>query len=380
MNLPFNMNISFQKLFFALATVCLLFVVLIFAKSILIPLAFALFLSFILFPLAKRFERWGMNDLIAAFLAIFIVFLVLSGGVYIFSAQLIGLSKELTDFQEKVLDVIANATVYINNNINFVEDLNKDQLLAENRGWLQKTAGTLAQQTFNSTANFITGLFATIIFTFLILIYRKGLTKGFVAFAAKENRNRVFMMLKSVQQVGQQYLFGMILLIIIIGLANSFGLMIIGVDHPFLFGFFAATLSIIPYIGTAFGAIIPILYTMMAYGSFFMGAQVAILFWAVQLVTDNFLSPKIVGGSLKVNALTTILSLIIGATIWGVAGMVLFLPFAAMLKVVCQEFDSLKPIALLIGTQDKEEENKEPFISKWKKKISVWKKKLSKSK
>lgn len=372
------MNISFQKLFFALATSCLLFVVLIFAKSILIPLAFALFLSFILFPLAKRFERWGMNDLIAAFLSIFIVFLVLSGSIYIFSAQLIGLSKELTDFQEKVLDVIANATVYINNNINFVEDLNKDQLLAENRGWLQKTAGTLAQQTFNSTANFITGLFATIIFTFLILIYRKGLTKGFVAFAAKENRNRVFKMLKSVQQVGQQYLFGMILLIIIIGLANSFGLMIIGVDHPFLFGFFAATLSIIPYIGTAFGAIIPILYTMMAYSSFFMGAQVAILFWAVQLITDNFLSPKIVGGSLKVNALTTILSLIIGATIWGVAGMVLFLPFAAMLKVICQEFDTLKPIALLIGTQDKEEENKEPFISKWKKKIVAWRKKLSK--
>jgi len=372
------MNISFQKLFFALATSCLVFVVLIFAKSILIPLAFALFLSFILFPLTKRFERWGMNDLIAAFLSIFIVFLVLSGGIYIFSAQLIGLSKELTDFQEKVLDVIANATVYINNNINFVEDLNKDQLLEENRRWLQKTAGALAQQTFNSTANFITGLFATIIFTFLILIYRKGLTKGFVAFAAKENHNRIFKMLKSIQQVGQQYLFGMILLIIIIGLANSFGLMIIGVDHPFLFGFFAATLSIIPYIGTAFGAIIPILYTMMAYNSFFMGVQVAILFWAVQLITDNFLSPKIVGGSLKINALTTILSLIIGATIWGVAGMVLFLPFAATLKVICQEFDTLKPIALLIGTQDSEEENKEIFINKWKKKIAAWRKKLSK--
>lgn len=372
------MNISFQKLFFALATIFLLFVVLIFAKPILIPLAFALIFSFILFPLVKRFERWGMNDLIAAFLAILIVFLVLGGGVYLFSAQLIGLSKELADFQEKILDVIANATVYINNNINFVEDLDKDQLLEENRGWLQKTAGTLAKQTFNSTANFLTGLFATIIFTFLILIYRKGLTNGFVAFAAKENHNRIFKMLKSVQQVGQQYLFGMILLIIIIGLANSFGLMIIGVDHPFLFGFFAATLSIIPYIGTAFGAIIPILYAMMAYSSFFMGAQVAILFWAVQLVTDNFLSPKIVGGSLKVNALTTILSLIIGATIWGVAGMVLFLPFAAMLKVVCQEFDTLKPIALLIGTQDKEEENKEPFVSKWRKKFKAWRKKLSK--
>jgi predicted PurR-regulated permease PerM len=89
----------------------------------------------------------------------------------------------------------------------------------------------------------------------------------------------------------------------------------------------------------------------VSYDSLWPVIAVVILFWAVQLISDNFLSPKIVGGSLNINALAAILSLIVGALVWGVAGMILFLPFTAMLKVFCEEFEELKPIALLIGNQ-----------------------------
>ncbi|MDX1373493.1 MAG: AI-2E family transporter, partial [Nitrososphaeraceae archaeon] len=121
---------------------------------------------------------------------------------------------------------------------------------------------------------------------------------------------------------------------------------------PFLFGFLAATLSIIPYIGTTLGATIPVLYAFMSHDSLFIPLAVAILFWAIQLIESNFLSPKVVGSSLNVNPLAAILSLIIGAAVWGVAGMILFLPLTAMLKVFCQEFDELKPIAMLINDED----------------------------
>lgn len=149
----------------------------------------------------------------------------------------------------------------------------------------------------------------------------------------------------------------MMLLIVIIGLANSIGLWIIGLDNPFLFGFFAAFLSIVPYIGTAVGAIIPIIYAFVSFDSLWPVLAVAILLWFVQLVTDNFLSPKIVGGSLRINALASILSLIIGALVWGIAGMILFLPLTSMLKVFCQEYEELKPVALLIGNHDYKENN-----------------------
>ena len=85
----------------------------------------------------------------------------------------------------------------------------------------------------------------------------------------------------------------MMLLIIIIGLANSIGLWIIGIDNPFLFGFLAAVMSIVPYVGTAFGAIIPILYAFVSYDSLWPVTAVAILFWAVQLISDNYLVQKL---------------------------------------------------------------------------------------
>ncbi|MDP3432466.1 MAG: AI-2E family transporter [Bacteroidota bacterium] len=363
------MNLSFQKLFYAIATLFALFAIMVLAKTILIPLSVALLISFILFPLAKKFEAWKINRIFAAFLSIFSVILIIVGVVYFFSTQIISLSKEFSDFQDKIVNAFADVTVYINNNVSFVENLEKDELFNRMKEWLDNSKGFLISQTVNSTATFVAGLMATIVFIFLFLIYRDGMTEAFLAFSPKEKRNRVFEMFKSVQQVGQKYLFGMLVLTIVIGLANSFGLMIIGIDNPFLFGFLGAILAIIPYVGAVMGAVIPIIYAFVSYDSIWMAVSVAILFYFIQLVTDNFLAPKIVGGSLKINALTVILSLFIGASVWGIAGMILFLPFAAMLRVICEEFEELKPVALILGEQNKDESDGNGKISAWWEKI-----------
>lgn len=366
------MNLSFQKLFYAIATSFAIFAILVLAKPILIPLSIALIISFILLPLTKKFEAWKIGKILATFLSIFTVILIIIGVGFFFSTQIISLSKQFTHVQDKIISAFADVTVYFNKNVSFVETLEKDELFNRMKDWIKDSTGFLISQTVSNTATFMAGLMATIIFTFLILIYRDGLTKAFLAFSPEKNRERVLKMFKSVQQVGQKYLFGMIILTILIGLANSIGLMIIGIDNPFLFGFLGAALAIIPYIGTTLGAVIPIIYTFVSYDSLLMPVAVAILFWFVQLVSDNFLTPRIVGGSLQINALTAILSLFVGAAVWGLAGMILFLPFAAMLKVVCEEFEELKPIALIIGEQNKKEgDSRELFLVRWWKRIKV---------
>ncbi len=349
------MNISFQKLFFVIALVFALFAILVLARPILIPLSVALLLSFILYPLAKRFESWGMNTIFSAFLSILSVFIIIGGVIFLFSTQILKLTKEFAHFQDRILLAFADITLYINDHVPFIQDLGKNELFDRIKGWLTESTGALVSQSISGTTTFIAGLVATVIFTFLFLIYRKGLTIAFAGFSPKDKRERVVRMFKSVQEVGQKYLLGMLILIILIGMANSIGLWIIGIDNPFLFGFLGATLSIIPYVGTVLGAIIPVVYAFVSYDTLWVAIAVALLFWAVQMVTDNFLTPKIVGNSLKINALTSILSLIIGAVVWGVAGMILFLPFAAMLKVVCEEYEELKPIALLLGNENYQE-------------------------
>jgi predicted PurR-regulated permease PerM len=356
-------------MFYAIATVFALFAILVLAKAILIPLSIALLISFILFPLAKKLESRKIGKALAAFLSILSVILVIAGTVYFFSTQIFNVTREFSNFQDKIIRAFAEVTVYINNNVSFVENLEKDELLNRMKEWLSNSTGLLISKTVNNTATFMAGLLATIVFTFLLLIYRDGLTQAFLAFSPEEKRPQVFRMFKSVQQVGQKYLVGMLVLTLVIGIANSFGLMIIGIDNPFLFGFLGAALAIIPYIGTVMGAVIPIIYTFVSYDSLWMAVAVALLFWFVQLVSDNFLTPRIVGGSLKINALTAILSLFIGAAVWGLAGMILFLPFTAMLRVVCEEFEELKPVALILGEQNKKEGDGDRPISVWWEKV-----------
>jgi len=351
------MSLSFQKLFFAISTVIAIFAVLILAKPILVPLGFALLISFILYPLAKKLETWGINRLFAAFLSMLMMTLFIGGGISFFLTQITNLPNELSSFQDKIMGLLKNIIMYINNHVNLEADLEKEYLLDQLKEWFKNMAFPVAENTFYTTTNFLAGLLATIVYTFLFLIYRTGLTQAFIKFSPTDKREVALNMLKKVQKVGQKYLGGMIVLILILGLANSLGLWVIGVDSPFLFGFLAAAMSIIPYVGTTLGASIPVLYAFMSHDSLWIPFAVAVLFWAIQLIESNFLSPKIVGNSLQINALAAILSLLIGASVWGISGMVLFLPFVAMLKVICEEYEPLKPVALLIGSQNEDENN-----------------------
>lgn len=270
------------------------------------------------------------------------------------------------------MGLFTDVVVYLNKHVSFLPDLSKDELLGKSKDWLNDSAGELLKKTFNGTAAFLTGLLTITIYTFLLLIYRSALTHAFSRFYQQENRQQAVKMFKNIQQVGQRYLSGISLLILILGTANSLGLLIIGIDSPFLFGFLAATLSIIPYVGTTLGASIPVVYAFMTSDGLWMPAAITILFWSIQIIESNFLSPKVVGSSLKVNALAAILSLILGAVVWGVAGMILFLPYTAMFKVFCDEYEKLKPVALLIN--DQSEKKKDGALLKWFKKLkNRWK-------
>lgn len=368
------MKFSFKNAFYTLAFIVGLFAVMIFAKVILIPLSLALLISFILLPVVQKLEGWGLNNLLSAFLSILLLVVIIGGSISLLSAQIMNLSNQLSDLTGKLMNTLSDVLIYINKNVNFAGEINNEEIVTKGKKWLSESSGSLVKTTFSSTTSLLTGLFTSIIFTFLFLIYRKGLTHAIVEFGDNENKSRIFRMLKNIKSVGKDYLTGMFLLILVLGVVNSIGLWVIGIDNPFLFGFLAAFLSIIPYIGTAVGALIPILYVFMTADSIWTTVAVIVMFWVIQVIESNFLNPKIVGRSLNVNALVAILSLLIGASVWGIAGMVLFLPFAAILKVICEEFEPLKPIAMLISS-DISGDDDSATASKWVRKIKRWFKK-----
>ncbi|WP_339902398.1 AI-2E family transporter [uncultured Cyclobacterium sp.] len=361
------MQLSFQKSFYALAFVFLLLFAMVTAKSVLISLCFALLLSFILHPLHNFLMRKGVPLILAAFLVLITFFLIIIGVFTFFSAEIISLSDELSNFRDKLMTLFTDSIVYLNENVSFLGNLEKEKILSDAKSWAKSGATDLIGTTFNSTTSFFTGLFTTIIYCFLFLIYKDGLVNAFTRFAPDDKESEYLHMLKKIQLVGQKYLSGMLTLILILGFANSIGLWIIGLDNPFLFGFLAASLSIIPYVGTTLGASIPVLYAFMSKDELWVPLAVGLMFWLIQVIESNFLSPKVVGNSVNINALAAILSLIVGASVWGVAGMILFLPFAAMLKVVCDHYEPLKPFGMLLG-DDQFNEN-EKNSNSWFKKV-----------
>jgi predicted PurR-regulated permease PerM len=343
------MTLSFKKVFYVLASLVLMVYIMIEASTILIPISLSMLLSFILYPIHKRLELTWVGSIGGAFISIFIFFGSVLGLLTFFSTELVSLSNQLSEFESKVIAVLSSVLLYLNDNLGFIGNITQEEVIDSARDWLRKSGAALIGSTFGGTGGFLTGLFTVLVYTFLILIYRSGLVRGVLLFTSDSNRATALEMLRNIQKVGQRYLSGMITLIIILGLSNSIGLWIIGLDSPFLFGFLAATLSIIPYVGTILGAILPIIYALISQDSMWMPLAVAGLFWVIQLIESNFLSPKIVGSSVNVNALAAILSLLVGAAIWGIAGMILFLPFMAMLKVICEYVDPLKPIGLMIS-------------------------------
>ena len=359
------MKISFQHIFYALASLCLILGLMIVAKTVLAPLALSLLIAFILLPLARRLERIGMGKGLAAVTTIVLVMVLLSGVSFFFGSYLVGMMEELSEFKTKVMSTLTESVVFVNENIPFVAELDRAKVMSEMEARLLSISASLVQDTFNSTTAILTGIVTTLIFTAFFLIYRGALANAVVHFAVPEERERSMSLLNNIQQVGQRYLSGTLTLMLIIGTINSIGLSIIGVDSPVFFGFFAALLTIIPYLGTTLGSIIPVIYTFISQDTLWMPIAVAVMFWGVQTLEGYFLSPRVVGQSLNVNPFAAILSLFIGALIWGLMGVVMFLPFTAMLMVACREFDALRPIAMLIGNEGYGEEESESALSRW---------------
>lgn len=320
-----------------------------FAKSLLIPLTFALLSAFILYPIVRWLTRKGLKKVLAIVLTLVGVFVVLGGILVLFSAQIIEMTGQYTVFIDKLRSTLEKSISFLNEKVQVIPDIQSSTIVEKISNIFSDSGFIIISDTVSFTSTFFSFLVLSIIYTFLILFYSEHLTEALARFSPRKNHDAFVQMLREVQKVGQQYFTGMVLLILVLGALNTIGLLILGVDYSFFFGFLAAIMAIIPYIGTTLGGLIPTIYVFVTYDSYWYPLGVILIFWFIQFLEGNFLSPRIVGGNMQINALFSIFSLIAGSVLWGIAGMILFLPMMAMLKVICSHFEELQPVASLIG-------------------------------
>lgn len=366
---PFNL--SFKKLFYVLASVSIFGLILSFGESLLVPVAFGILIAMILYPVCTWLEKKGAKRLWAILLALLGVTIIIAGLGALFSAQLVSMSKEFGNFAGKLSEIFQNVIVFFNEQITILPEISKEDIKEKGSEWIESVSGGLLKGTLSGTGQLLTGMALCVIYVFLLLLYRSALAKAISHFVPEPKRQSFIQMLHKMRTLGQQYVGGMFLLILILGVLNTIGLLIIGIDYPVFFGFLAAFLAVIPYVGTTLGGLLPALFSLMNGDPYWMPISVVLVFWFIQALEGNFLSPFIVGGNLNINPLAAILALITGGLIWGVAGMILFLPYVAVLKVACDHYEELQPVGMLLKDDLNESEDSKltKMFKEWFKRI-----------
>ena len=139
---------------------------------------------------------------------------------------------------------------------------------------------------------------------------------------------------------------------IIVGVLNSFGLLALGIKHAILFGMLTAIMTIVPYVGIIISAMLPISVAFLTKDSLWYPLAVIGVFSFVQYLEANVIFPKVVGAQLNVSTWATLVAIIAGGIVWGVAGMVLFIPFVAILKIITDHLEEGKSINILLTRKD----------------------------
>jgi predicted PurR-regulated permease PerM len=282
---------------------------------------------------------------------VFILFVFICTIATVIGLQVISFSEDFPDIKEKFNHFIDQAQSYTQQHFN-ISGEHQNAFVKKQLGNASKLFGNIISGFFSSIASLLTGIVLILVYTFLLLYNKERYEDFFLKIYSKENDNYIKNLLKKIGHVSQHYLKGRVITILILAVLYSVGLLLVGIKHAILFGCIAALLTIIPYAGTLFGGIFPFVMALITEPSLTAAVWVAVIMVVIQAIDNYFIEPNVIGGEVNLSALSTILSLIAGGLIWGIPGMILFIPLLGIAKIIFDNVEKLKPLGFLIGDPD----------------------------
>ena len=344
------------KFTFLLLFLILLIYALIVARDFLYPLAFAVLISYLLYPIAYSLEKLQVPRILSIILSIlFGLFIVLSA-FFLISKQLSVFLNDIPALQNKAMENVDNLEFYIQEKFGLPIE-QQDQYLKNVVAMIFESSGSWLQEVLTATAGTVVKFALMPVYVFFMLYYRNKFKKVILHMVPPDKHVKADVIIKEISAVTKRYMVGVVIVILILCVLNSIGLLIIGLKYAILLGIMSALMNFIPYFGTLIGGAIPLTFAMLTGDTPHLALYVVILFLIIQFLENNILTPNITGGQVSINPFITILSIILGGMIWGLPGMFVSVPFLGMFKIICDHFDRLEPIAFLLGTQGTEQHN-----------------------
>jgi predicted PurR-regulated permease PerM len=319
-------------------------IILYFGKTLFIPLFFGLLIAIVMYPVCKWLEAKGWSKTLAITACLFVVTILFTALLAILVWQINVFSKDAPAVLNKLEATLQEVQNGLNKYMGAVDNPENNWT-----GKFSDNIGGILKATLQTTVNTLFILFLTPVYTALFMYHRKVLVQYLKLITPDKYQQHLDNILQQTIHTYFNYIKGMVLVYIIVGILNSIGLYVLGVNNALLFGMLCAIMTIIPYAGIFISALLPISVVWMQTGNIWYPIGVIAVFSVVQYLEANVIFPKVVGTQLNVSTLAMLVAIIAGGIIWGVAGMVLFIPFVAILKIVSDNMEEWKPLNLLLG-------------------------------
>lgn len=342
-----NARTTHHPLFGLLTFIALIFTLFI-LKSLIIPILYAIILAVMIFPVQSFLEnRWRFNRLLATFCSLFIIFFITVLLALLIYFQLNSIANNGEDYTKNIIELYQNISASLQDSFNLDSNaLFSSELKIEN---LIKSNFDKIGQLITQSGSLIGNMVLIPIYLFFFLYYRRFFRVFYYKLFRHKSKTFLNTMIGKIYQIQQKYLIGLVKVIIIVGILNTIGLFILGIDHALFFGFLAAILLIIPYIGVIIGSLIPAVFALATHDNPWSAFGVIAIFMFIQFLEGNFITPKITGSQVSINAFIAIVSLIIFSMLWGIAGMIVALPITATLKIIFDNTPGYQAYGFLIG-------------------------------
>lgn len=322
-------------------------------RYVLIPLGYSLLVALVLYPMVSRLERRGLPRWAAILVGLSLVgalFGLLLGVLIIQVDTFLVNLPQLTGGSSTGFGAF---WTWINRQFLELGETHHDDwwgpLVNSLPGKVAPYMGTALTAFFGMLFN----LFIIPVFSALLLYHRRTYVTALTHLVAPAWASHMSGLLQKVVSNYARFIVGMVQVYLIVGTLNSLGFLLLGIPNPVLFGMLTAVATMIPYAGIIISSLLPITLAYTTTGSMWIPVGVIAVLGTVQYLEANLIFPKVVGGKLGLNTMASLIVIFTGGLLWGVAGMILFLPMASILKLVSEEVPGWEALRLLLGGEDR---------------------------
>ena len=348
MNQPVTLPF-YAKLTFILLTVICIGAITYIGSNIITPVMLAFLFTVLLLPLHTLLHH---KIRIPIYLASFITVVVF---VLCIAAILAFISYQVTDIANDFDIIKKNAISFFNNTQSYIHE--KFQIsIWEQKKYIEKVtndsvqngSGTLGTA-IGSLSDILFNCMLVVVFTFLFLLYKTHFILFLAKLFDKEDHAKLKEIITQIKISINNYILGLIFEMFVVSILTGLGLWIIGAKYFILLGLMTGILNLIPYIGIMIAGILTILSSLTGTPDVSIIISILVVNIIVQLIDNNILVPLIINSKVEINALVSIIGIIIGGGVAGISGMFLAIPLLAILKIIFDRIEPLEPWGYVMG-------------------------------